>query len=69
MAINSQTYDEGTVTIAVSRPDGERLVEIERKTITQVELVALLQNGYFTRSTTLPDGSYTVETYNPFESE
>lgn len=69
LAINSQTYDEGTVTIAVSRPDGERLVEIERKTITQVELVALLQNGYFTRSTTLPDGSYTVETYNPFESE
>lgn len=69
LAINSQTYDEGTVTIAVSRPDGERLVEIERMTITQVELVALLQNGCFTRSTVLPDGTYTVETYNPFEKE
>jgi hypothetical protein len=67
LAINSQAYDEGTVTLAVSQPDGEHLVEIERITLTQVEFVALLQNGSFTRTTTLLDGSYSIETYSPFE--
>lgn len=69
LAINSQAYDEGTVTIAVSQPDGERLVEIERITLTQVEFVALLQNGSVTRTTTLSDGSSTIEIYNPFERQ
>lgn len=69
LAINSQTYDEGTVTVAVSQPDGERLVEIERITLTQVEFVALLQNGAFTRTITLPDGSSSIEIYNPFERD
>lgn len=69
LAINSQAYDEGTVTIAVSQPDGERLVEIERIAITQVEFVALLQNGSFTRTITLPDGSSSIEIYNPFERD
>ena len=69
LAINSQTYDEGTVTVAVSQPDGERLVEIERITLTQVEFVALLQNGSFTRAISLPDGSSSIEIYNPFERD
>lgn len=69
LAINSQTYDEGTVTIAVSRPNGERLIEIERKTLTQVELVALLQNGSITRTVSIPDGKTAIEHYNPFMTQ
>ncbi|QTL95563.1 hypothetical protein [Aeromonas jandaei] len=67
--ISSQTYDEGSVTIAVSRPNGERLVEVERVELTQVEFVTLLQMGEVVRINKSLSGKGRVERYSPFDSK
>lgn len=62
---NSQSYDEGTLTIDVYHPEGDRMKIVERITLTQVEFVTLLQDGSVVRSIKDEKGSR-LELYSPF---
>ncbi len=64
---NSQSYDEGSVTVDVFSVDGNKHTKIDRVEMSQVDFVTLLQLGEVTFVEKKATGKKLV-TYNPFKT-